>query len=184
MDSSVARKLAGAAAATILVAMSGCAPVSKGPLDVVENVDLSRYVGKWYEIASYPAPFQQGCVGTTAEYAVRDDGRISVINGCYQGSFEGKLERIEGSARVVDTETNARLKVSFFPPFEGDYQIIELDPEYRWAVVGEPSRTFLWILSRTPTMDAAVYDSIIESLPDKGYDPALLNLTPQPPENP
>lgn len=172
--------LAGLAACTVGVWSSGCAPVTGEPLEVVENVDVERYMGKWYEIASYPAPFQQGCVGSTAEYELRDDGTVRVVNRCYDGSFEGSLRRVEGTARVVDQETNARLKVSFFWPFEGDYQIIDLDADYQWVVVGEPSRTFLWILSRTPTLESDVYESILARLPSNGYDPARLNLTPQP----
>jgi apolipoprotein D and lipocalin family protein len=153
--------------------------MSVEPLDVVDRVDLQSYVGIWYEIASYPASFQEGCVGTTAEYTLRDDGKIQVINRCYDESFDGPLRTIEGTARVVDEETNAKLKVTFFWPFEGDYWIIDLDENYEWAVVGEPSRTYLWILSRTPTLDESVYQAILSRLPDKGYDPSRLQRTAQ-----
>jgi apolipoprotein D and lipocalin family protein len=159
---------------------SGCASLSQEPLPVVQNVDLSRYTGKWYEIARYPTSFQEGCVAVTAEYTLRDDGRIDVVNRCREESLDGPERSIEGVARVVGDETNARLKVTFFWPFEGDYQIIDLDDGYRWAVVGEPSREYLWILSRSSQMDQAVYDSILSRLPEKGYDPARLQITPQP----
>lgn len=165
---------------TALLWLMGCASMPSEPLEVVENVDVGRYMGKWYEIASYPAPFQQGCVGSTAEYDLRDDGTVRVVNRCYEGSFEGDLRRVEGTARVVDEDTNARLKVSFFWPFEGDYQIIDLDKDYQWAVVGEPSRSYLWILSRTPTLPDEVYESILSRLPAQGYNPARLDMTPQP----
>ena len=158
----------------------GCMPVVTTPLDVVEQVELERYTGVWYEIARYPAPFQQGCVGTTAEYTIRADGRIRVVNRCREGSLDGAEQTIEGVARVVDTQTNAKLKVSFFPPFEGDYWIIELDPDYQWAVVGEPARRYLWILSRTPTLDESIYQAILAGLEEKGYDPARLEETTQP----
>ncbi|NLE59898.1 MAG: lipocalin family protein [Planctomycetes bacterium] len=149
------------------------------PLDVVESVDLTRYAGKWYEIASYPTPFQAGCTGTTAEYTLRDDGKVTVVNTCNTGALDGPVDRIEGSARVPDPEVSAKLKVSFFPLFEADYWIIDLGPDYEYAVVGEPSRRFLWILSRTPTMDEAVYEEIISRLPEKGYDPDRLVRTLQ-----
>jgi apolipoprotein D and lipocalin family protein len=150
------------------------------PLEVVSHVDLDRYLGTWYEIASYPAWFQRGCTAVTAEYGRREDGLISVVNSCRKGSLDGKLKRSKGRARVVDETTNAKLKVSFFGPFWGDYWIIDLDPDYRWAVVGVPSRTYLWILSRTPAMDEALYDEILARLPAAGYDPGSLNRTLQP----
>jgi len=163
----------------VVAVIFGCG-AARPPLDVVEDVDLTRYAGKWYEIASYPAPFQQGCTGTTAEYTLRDDGRVTVLNTCYSGSLDGPVNRIEGTARVPDPAVPAKLKVSFFFPFEADYWIIDLGPEYEYAVVGEPSRSFLWILSRTPTLDDATYEEIIARLPASSYDPAGLVRTLQP----
>ncbi len=148
-------------------------------LEVVDSVDLERYLGRWYEIASYPAWFQRNCTATTADYSLREDGLIEVVNSCRKGSLDGKLKRAKGRAKVVDTETNSKLKVSFFGPFWGPYWIIDLDPDYQWAVVGGPSRKYLWILSRTPQMDQETYDAIVARLPAKGYDPAGLNRTPQ-----
>ena len=150
------------------------------PLEVVDSVDLERYLGRWYEIASYPMYFQKGCTATIATYSLREDGLIQVINSCRKGSLDGKLKEAKGRAKVVDAETNAKLKVSFFGPFWGDYWIIDLDPDYRWAVVGGPKRKYLWILSRTPQMDEALYEEIIGRLPAKGYDPKRLNRTTQP----
>ncbi len=163
--------------------IGGCTSVTHPPLEVVEFVDLARYTGKWYEIARYPAPFQEGCVATTAEYTLRPDGKIQVVNRCRAGCFDGRERRAEGVARVVGDKTNAKLKVSFFWPFEGDYWIIDLDDDYQWAVVGEPCRRFLWVLSRTPTLDGPTYEAILSRLPDKGYDPARLEKTRQPPGN-
>ena len=159
----------------------GCAGTtkSKPPLTVVESVDLQRYLGKWYEIASYPAWFQKGCTGSTAEYSLLSDGKIQVVNRCRKDNLDGPLKESKGKAEVVDTATNAKLKVWFFWPFKGNYWIIELNPDYQWAVVGEPSRKYLWILSRTPIMDEAVYQGILERLPQKGYDPAKLRKTAQ-----
>ena len=152
----------------------------KPSLNVVESVDLQRYLGNWYEIASYPAWFQKGCTGSTAEYTLMPDGRIQVINRCRKKSLDGPLKESKGKAEVVDLATNAKLKVWFFWPFKGNYWIIELDDDYRWAVVGEPGRKYLWILSRTPVMDETVYEGILSRLPQKGYDPGRLQLTPQP----
>jgi apolipoprotein D and lipocalin family protein len=152
---------------------------SDSPLTVVDKVNLDRYLGKWYEIASYPAWFQKGCTGSTAEYSLLPDGKIQVINRCYKDSLDGPLKESKGKAEVVDTATNAKLKVWFFWPFKGNYWIIDLHPDYQWAVVGEPSRKYLWILSRTTTMDDTVYQGILERLPLKGYDPEKLQKTEQ-----
>lgn len=170
---------------SISVLTSGCVG-SATDLETVEFVDVARYAGKWYEIASYPASFQRGCAGTTAEYTLLPDGRVQVFNRCNTGSLDGPEQSILGYARVRDTATNAKLGVSFDPwgLFEGAYWIIDLDPDYQWAVVGEPSRTFLWILSRSPQLDAATYEQIIAALPAKGYDPSRLNQTQQPQPTP
>ncbi|MGB9623607.1 MAG: lipocalin family protein [Phycisphaerae bacterium] len=144
------------------------------PLDVVESVDLRQYAGKWYEIARYPTFFQTACVSSTAEYTARTDGTIGVLNTCL--AADGSVvSTIEGSARVVDPTTNARLVVTFpGVPFPGDYWIIDLGPDYEYAVVSDPLRLTLFILSRTPALDQATLDGILSRLVDKGYDPARL----------
>jgi apolipoprotein D and lipocalin family protein len=164
----------------VVMMVGGNVAAADTDLETVESVDLERYLGTWYEIASYPAWFQRSCTATTADYSRRDDGLIRVVNSCRKGAPDGKLKRATGKAKVVDTATNAKLKVSFFWPFWGDYWIIELDEDYRWAVVGEPKRKYLWILSRTPVMDDAVFDRIVSGLPAKGYDPDRLERTLQP----
>ena len=148
------------------------------PLEVVDKVDLERYLGKWYEIASYPAWFQRGCTASTAEYSLLDDGKIRVVNRCRKDRVDGPLKESKGKAEVVTT-TNAKLKVWFFWPFKGNYWIIDLDPDYQWVVVGEPKRKYLWLLSRTPQLDENLYRKILSRLPAKGYDPLKLNRTPQ-----
>lgn len=149
------------------------------PLQTVDAVDLQRYTGTWYEIASYPQRFQEGCTGTTATYSLRDDGQIAVLNRCRKRSLQGEESRAEGRARVTDPSTNAKLEVSFFGPFWGDYWIIDLGSDYQYAVVGHPGRDYLWILSRTPTMDDAVYRGILERLKAKGYQLDRLQRTLQ-----
>jgi apolipoprotein D and lipocalin family protein len=161
---------------------SGCAAkngTAMKPLETVNFVDLDRYVGQWYEIARYHHRFQEGCVGSKATYSLRDDGRINVLNQCYDKSFSGKLRTAKGKAWVVDTETNARLKVSFFWPFAGDYWIIDLGPDYEYAVIGHPNRKYLWILSRTPDMAEDVYQAILARLQKQEYDTAKLIRTAQ-----
>ncbi len=149
-------------------------------LTTVEKVEVNRYLGTWYEIASFPQSFQKGCTATTATYSLRADGDLDVLNQCHLEKVDGELKVANGRARVVDKVTNAQLEVSFFRPFWGDYWIIELEPEYQYAVVGHPGRDYLWILSRTPTMDPARYDAILERLTARGYEIDRLNKTPQP----
>ncbi len=155
--------------ALIGLIISSCATHDK--LDVVEHVDLQKYLGTWYEIARLPAWFEEGCFGVTATYSMREDGKIKVINSCRKGSMEGTVKNAVGKAWVVDKATNAKLKVMFFWPFAGNYWIIDLDQkEYRYAVVGEPSRKYLWVLSRTPNMDEILLNKIFEKVKKQGYN--------------
>ena len=147
------------------------------PLTSVSTVDLKRYIGRWYEIARYPNRFQRECASdTTAEYELKPNGKVAVVNTCRKS--DGATKKASGTAKVVDA-SNARLKVTFFWPFYGDYWIIGLDLEYRWAVVGEPGRKYLWILSRTPNMPEADYQQALKQARAAGYDPHRLLKTPQ-----
>jgi apolipoprotein D and lipocalin family protein len=150
------------------------------PLEVVPFVDVQRYLGTWYEIATIPQRFQKGCVGVTAHYSLRSDGDIDVVNVCRKETLDGKQRSVRGKAWIVDKKTNAKLKVRFFWPFSGAYWIIELDKDYQWAVVGHPNRKYLWILSRTPQMDGAVYDELLKRIAAKGYDLNKIKKTLQP----
>ena len=153
------------------------------PLTTVAKVDLKRYAGLWYEIARIPNRFQNQCVwGVTAEYALRADGRIDVINRCYEST--GKVEEARGLARVDDTTSNARLKVSFFSilgwrPVWGDYWIIGLDEGYQYALVGAPGRSYGWILAREHTLSEGTLQKIFTRLRDQGYDPERFQMTRQ-----
>jgi len=165
-----------------IVCFAACASdVKQGdpPLQVVSFVDLKRYMGKWYEMARYAHRFQEGCVGTTATYSLRDDGEVDVLNRCYKEKLDGELVEAHGKAWVVDPTTNAKLKVSFFWPFSGDYWIIDLGKSYEYAVIGHPDRRYLWILSRSPEMDGHIYNSIIEKLKSQSYDTSKLIRTLQ-----
>jgi apolipoprotein D and lipocalin family protein len=149
------------------------------PLPTVAHVDLSRYLGTWYEIANFPQSFQRGCTATTATYTLRADGDIDVLNRCRKGAVDGEEKSALGRARVVDRATNAKLEVSFFRPFWGDYWIIDLSDDYSYAVVGHPGRDYLWILARTPTMTEATYQSIVTRLQAQGYEASRLVRTLQ-----
>ncbi len=171
--------------AWLLACLAGCAPSTTEreglpPLQVVARVDIPRYMGTWYEIASFPHDFQAGCTGTTAHYTLRDDGDVDVVNRCFLGGLEGEEKVAEGRARVVDPATNARLEVSFFRPFWGDYWIIELGEDYDYAVVGHPGRDYLWILNRAPQMKVSTFDAIVSRLRDvHRYDVDRLQRTVQ-----
>jgi apolipoprotein D and lipocalin family protein len=165
---------------------SGCATTTTErlklpPLQAVDHVDLPRYLGLWYEIANFPQSFQRNCYATTARYALRTDGDIDVTNRCRKGAVEGPEDVAHGRARVVDKATGAKLEVSFFRPFWGDYWVIELGEAYDYAVVGHPSRDYLWILSRTPTMAPVLYEAIVARLAAKGYETKRIVRTVQVP---
>jgi apolipoprotein D and lipocalin family protein len=118
-------------------------------------------------------------VASKATYTLRDDGKITVLNQCHDKSLSGPLRKVKGKAWVVDKKTNAKLKVSFFWPFSGDYWIIELGNDYEYAVIGHPERKYLWILSRTKTMKDDLYESILSRLRAAGYDTSKLIISNQ-----
>lgn len=146
------------------------------PLETVAHVDLSRYLGSWFEIAKFPNRFQKGCHAATAEYTLQKNGTIEVTNRCLKDT-NGTETVAHGRARVADLQSNAKLKVSFLPTWlrwtgigEGDYWIIQLDTEYQWAVVSEPRREFLWILARKPELTNEQNTLIKNTLHDQGFD--------------
>jgi len=147
------------------------------PVNSVAKVDLDRYLGKWYEIASFPMFFQRQCTGdTTAEYSPRPDGEIKVVNRC---RTEKGFDEAVGRAWTVPDTGNAQLKVSFFWPFRADYWVIGLDDEYRWAVVANPNRKYLWILSRTPQLPKPQLDAALQAAARQGFDLDELRYTDQ-----
>lgn len=138
-------------------------------LKTVAHVDLERYLGKWYEIARYDHRFERGCSEVEAIYTKRDDGMIGVLNRCFIKE-DNKTKEAHGRAKVVDEETNSKLKVTFFWPFYGNYWIIELAEDYRFVVVSEPKKEYFWILSRTPVMEQDDLDGILERATALGFD--------------
>lgn len=151
---------------------------AQSPLQTVSHVDLNRYAGRWYEVARYPNRFEKDCASdVTAQYTLLSDGKVEVLNSCRQSN--GKMKSSKGKAKVVDQQTNAKLKVTFFWPFYGDYWIIALDPDYRYAVVSEPKRKYLWILSRTPHLAPELRARALEAIKAQGLDPSKLIEPPQ-----
>ncbi len=169
------------AAASVLTLL-GCSVPGEQPaaLATVESVDLTRYAGTWHEIARYPNRFQRDCTrGTTAGYTLLGDDRVQVINRCLRA--DGSEMSVSGVAEVVDTQTNAKLKVSFLPRWlrwsgigRGDYWVLYLTPDYRIAIVGEPSRRYLWILARTPRLSDDEYAALMPKIRAAGYAPERL----------
>jgi apolipoprotein D and lipocalin family protein len=150
--------------------LAGCLdePYRRADDHTVERVDLNRYQGRWYVIATLPARFQRGCVCMTADYSLQKDW-VAVVNACRDGSPRGRLRRATARADSVAGSRNSRLKVIFFWPFRGDYWIIALDPDYQWVMVGHPRRTYLWIMSRRPVMDAEEYRRLVDQARRQGY---------------
>ncbi|MCX6564020.1 MAG: lipocalin family protein [Candidatus Aminicenantes bacterium] len=161
-----------------ILGLTGMAAAQDKPLETVPSVDLQKYLGRWYEISSFPQRFQKGCHCTVAEYSMEKDF-VRVINTCRKDGPEGKESRAKGKAFVVKGSNNAKLRVQFFWPFRGDYWIIDLAEDYSFAVVGAPDRDYLWILSRTPQMDEGLYQEIVKRCADKGFDINRLVKTDQ-----
>ncbi|HEU5202362.1 MAG TPA: lipocalin family protein [Nitrospira sp.] len=158
-----------AAIAVFIIVLESCVGIQpQETLTTVSSVDLARYAGTWYEIARLPMWFQRHCVDSKAIYTPRPDGAIGVHNECVTDS--GGLAQANGVATVIDTTTNARLTVVFDNWFarlfgssrEGNYWILDLDPEYRTSLVGTPDHRFLWILSRSPHLDDATYQRLVD----------------------
>lgn len=143
--------------------------------NVVKELDIEKYLGKWYEISRFDHKFERGLVGVTANYSLRKDGKIKVVNNGYKGSLNGELSEAVGKAKIPNPETEpSKLKVSFFLFFYGDYYVMELDDDYQWAVIGSSSDKYLWILSRTPQLDEKIYKQLIDNLIKRGYDVSKL----------
>ncbi|MGM0431636.1 MAG: lipocalin family protein [Spirochaetota bacterium] len=146
---------------------------------LVPTVDLQKYAGLWYQVARYPHSFQsKPCGDSTAEYTLRENGKISVLNVCWKGEYGGEInQRVRAVAKPV-SEAGNRLRVTFFGIFPASYLIIELDDEdYQWAAVTTPKKDLLWILSRTPSLDKSMYQNIVDSLVEKGFDESKIVKT-------
>lgn len=158
-------------ATILLVFMCNCNSQDKMiDKSVVKELEIEKYLGKWYEISRYDHSFERGLVGVTAFYSLRDDGKIKVVNSGYKNTLNGEKSEAVGKAKIPNPNVPSKLKVSFFWIFYGDYFVLELDKDYQWAVIGSSSDNYLWILSRTPQMDEKIYKSLLENLVKRGYD--------------
>lgn len=166
------------------LAIAACASRPPGARSVPEPakaVDLERYLGKWYEFARYDQSFERDCEGVTAEYALRPDGLISVTNTCRKGAPGGPVKVAQGRAKVVEGSRGAKLKVSFFGPFFGNYWVLDHADDYSWSIVGEGSGRYLWLLTREPTLPDDQARALIDRAAGLGYDAETLHMTEQPP---
>lgn len=172
--------LALAAAALFL---SGCAALDRGPVgnrnvpQPAKAVELDRYLGRWYEYGRYEAGFQKGCEAVTAEYARLPDGGVSVLNNCRKDAVDGKLSTAKGKAKIIEGSGGAKLKVSFFGPFYGDYWVLDHAEDYSWSIVGEPSGRYLWMLTRTPKPSEPTAALLKARVQELGYDWSLVRMT-------
>ena len=165
--------LAGTAAVALLTACI----TPHTPLPTVPAVDLDRYYGTWYEIARLPNRFEVQCVSDTQATYHPDGDTVRVVNQCR--TADGTVEQADGIAKVVAGSQGAKLRVSFFRPFYGDYWILDLDPDYRWVLVGEPGRKYAWILAREPKLDAATLEALQARAATLGFDRQAFIMSPQ-----
>ncbi len=172
-------------ACIFLAGFSAYSQTSDVAVKTIPSLDVPRYLGTWYEIAKYPNWFQKKCVSNTkAVYSARSDGTLKVLNSCK--TAEGEISEAEGTARQIGAKDSPKLEVrfapawlSFIPLVWGDYWVIDLDPQYQVAVVSDPRRDYLWILSRTPQLDKKVYDETLQRIRDQHFDVRKLELTVQ-----
>ena len=161
----------------VFTGLIGCTSVPPAPLPTVASVELPRYMGSWYEIAKLPNRFQASCASdTVATYRVKDEG-VEVINRCRHA--DGSVDSIQGRAKVVPGSGGSRLRVSFFWPIYGDYWVLALDPDYQAALIGEPSRQYAWILSRSTSLDEGRLQALLARAQALGFDRAAFVRTPQ-----
>lgn len=159
----------------------GCNKSNSQMIDktTVKELDLNRYLGTWYEIARFPHSFEKDLVGVTATYSLRDDGKINVVNQGYKNKLDGELSVAEGKAKIPQKSEPGKLKVSFFWIFYADYNVLELDENYQYAMIGSSSPKYFWILSRTPQMAPATYEMLLEKARKRGYNLEKLEKVPQ-----
>ena len=151
-----------------IAALFGCK--TNANLPTVKQLDVNKYAGLWYEVARLPNSFEKGMDCTTATYTVKADGKIEVLNKGRKTDKNNEMSDITGTAWVPDAAYPAQLKVRFFWPFAGDYYVIELDENYRYALVGAPNRKYLWVLARTKTLDEKTYSALLNRAKELGFD--------------
>ncbi len=163
---------------SLILFLTNCSDEMR-PLNTVEHVDIDRYLGKWYEIARLPNSFEKGLICCTAEYSLREDGKITVMNGGHPEKNPEKVETAKGKAWLPDKNITSQLKVQFFWPFRGDYYIFHLDEDYQYVLVGAPNRKYLWLLSRTPVIENELYGELLAIAKNNDFDVSNIYKTPQ-----
>lgn len=153
-----------------LLTLFGCSDSEEKPNEPVKNLNLERYLGRWYEVARFDHTFERGLVGCTADYSMNDDGTILVVNSGYKKTLDGKFDQSVGKARRPDPSKPGMLEVSFFMNIYSQYNVLELAEDYRYALVGSKSDRYLWILSRTPQLSQADLDYLVKSAEKRGYN--------------
>ena len=168
----------------LLVLISGCTGIPDN-VSPVSGFDVNRYLGTWYEIARLDHSFERGLEQVTAEYSLRDDGGIRVVNQGYDRTKQ-RWKRAEGKAYFIGESDVGRLKVSFFGPFYGGYNIIDLDQQsYRYALVSGPDTSYLWILARQPQLDISITERLLGKASELGFDTSRIIFVEQnPPATP
>jgi apolipoprotein D and lipocalin family protein len=159
--------------------LGGCA-ATQLPVRTVTHLDLNRYLGSWYVIANIPYLLEKGKVASYDTYSMRPDGRMNNVFTFRQGSFAAPEKSWHGVAWVVNRESKAEWRVRFLWPFYSTYLVLELDPEYRWAVVATPGHKLLWVLARSRQLDEGTYTQILQRIASQGYDTNRLSVVPQP----
>lgn len=169
--------LAGLMALTFAACAAGPVGNARVP-EPAKAIEVSRYTGKWYELVRYENSFEKDCEGVTAEYAELPNGNVEVVNTCREGAVDGPVRVSRGEAKIADQTSRAKLKVSFFGPFFfGDYWVLDRADDYAWAIVGEPSGRYLWILARNPRPSTSERESLIDRAAALGYDRSLMRQT-------
>ena len=160
----------------LLLSAGGCRTIKTGEMNysTIQQLNLERYMGTWYEIARFDHRFERNLVGVTATYELRPDGKIIVTNAGYKNNFDGKYKSARGKAKQPDPNDPGKLKVSFFLFFFADNFILELDKNYEWALIGSSSDKYLWILSRTPSLETETQNTILEMARQRGFDTSSL----------
>jgi apolipoprotein D and lipocalin family protein len=175
----VGKKLSPLVCVAALLAGCATAPV---PVRTVPRVDLPRYLGNWYVIANIPYALEKGKVASYDTYSMRPDGRMDNVFTFRKGSFTAPETSWHGVAWVVNRASNAEWRVRFLWPLYATYLVLELDPDYRWAVVATPGHKLLWVLARQRHLDDSTYAEILKRIAAQGYDPSRVAKVPQPAE--
>lgn len=169
---------------SMLFMTTACASTNYDDPSTSERIDIERYMGLWYEIGRFENSFQKKCGQTKAQYTLRADGKVNVLNTCKLKNDSGKVKTAKAIASIKNTDTNAVLAVSFVPFFNrfgwfaGDYRILDIGADYEWVIVGDLKREYFWVLSRTPTLNKTLYQNLLEKAQDLGYDKSKVIKSP------